>query len=76
MMANNTIHRRDNWVDSVRKQPELLATFKDGSQIDAHPSLISYREKSDNANIYLRTQMTSADRANLAQFTHSQNHLS
>ena len=44
-----------------------------GSQDIKHPSLFSFRDKSDNANIYVRSYMTSSDRASLGQFQNEQN---
>ena len=38
----------------------------------SHPSQIKYRDKSENANIYVRSYLSSEDRAALAEYTNHQ----
>jgi len=47
----------------------------DGAQDLTHPEHFSFRQKSDFANIYVRSYMTSSDRASLGKFVNDQSML-
>ena len=58
--------------------PEREAIIKgllDGALTDEHVKTHSFREKSDNANIYVRNYMTSLDRSILGEVQHKGAHL-
>jgi hypothetical protein len=40
-----------------------------------HPSHVSFRQKSEFANIYVRNHLSSSDRADLAEFQYKNGHL-
>jgi hypothetical protein len=42
-MANNTLIRRDQWVDVVRTDPDMLHSIAEGSTNTAHPDHYSFR---------------------------------
>mmetsp|Transcript_21991 Transcript_21991/g.34143 ORF Transcript_21991/g.34143 Transcript_21991/m.34143 type:complete len:155 (+) Transcript_21991:420-884(+) len=63
-----TESRRDQWVEQFRTNPKALNSMMSGSQDTAHPTMFSFRDKSDKANIYVRSYLTSSDRASLQQF--------
>ncbi len=64
-MAMKTESRRDQWVEQFRTNPKALNSLMSGSQDTAHPTMFSFRDKSERANIYVRSYMTSSDRASL-----------
>ena len=74
-MANNTLIRRDQWVDVVRTDPDMLHSIAEGSTNTAHPDHYSFRQKSEKANIYVRNHLSSVDRANFAEFKHKTSYL-
>lgn len=44
--------------------------MEDGALKLAHPANHTWREKSENANIYVRNHLSSKDRADLAEYRH------
>ena len=42
-MANNTLIRRDQWVDVVRTDPDMLTSIAEGSTNMAHPDHYAFR---------------------------------
>ena len=63
-----TKERREKWIDQVKQVSSLMQKMEEGSLKMVHPEWHSWRDKSDNANIYVRKHMTSKDRADLAEF--------
>ena len=53
----------------------MLESIAEGSQVMAHANNATFRNKSENANIYIRNHLSSADRAALAEFKFNQTHL-
>lgn len=68
MGATNSSHRRDTFVQKLKDHPDLLGSIMGGSVDMTHPTQLSWREKSDNANIYVRKYLPSSDRASLSKF--------
>jgi hypothetical protein len=42
-MANNTLNRRDQWVDVVRTDPDMLTSIAEGSTNMVHPDHYAFR---------------------------------
>ena len=62
--------RREQWIDQVKKVGSLMQKFDEGALRLLHPDHLTWRDKSDNANIYVRNYLSSKDRADLAKFNH------
>ena len=52
-----------------------MQKFDEGALKLLHPDHLTWRDKSDNANIYVRNYLSSKDRADLAKFNHENEQL-
>ena len=51
--AAATTQRREQWVDQVKKVSTLMQKMDEGALKLVHPDHLSWREKSENANVYV-----------------------
>jgi hypothetical protein len=68
--AAGTRQRREQWVDAVKKVSGLMQKMDEGALKLLHAEHHSWRDKSENANIYVRRYLRSKDRADLAKRAH------
>ena len=81
-MVKHSQYRTGSWVDSLEssleRSPErdaIIQGLLDGAISDAHVKTHAFRDKSDNANIYVRKYMSSMDRSILSEFKHKEANL-
>lgn len=70
--ADGATKRRELWIREIQKHPELMQNLVEGTFTKTNRNIM--REKSENANIYVRKYMPSKDRAELAQILFEQGH--
>lgn len=62
--------KRERWIDQVKQVSTLMTKMDEGAFKLLHPDNHSWRDKSENANIYVRNHLSSKDRADLAEYRH------
>lgn len=62
--------KREKWIDSVKQVSSLMSKMDEGAFKLLQPDHHTWREKSENANIYVRNHLSSKDRADLAEYRH------
>ena len=75
-MVKQAHNRTMSWVNSLEQSPEVASPERDaiikglldGALTDEHVKTHAFRDKSDNANIYVRNYMSSMDRSILSEF--------